>query len=230
MQNRLAVFSVAMFIAAFPASAAYHAVSEQKNDASNVRAEARQERLDNREATTQGQSDRNDISQRAAGQAKEDFRTSREKNRAELKEKLATIRDERKKAAVERIAENLNIANDKAVARFTEVVSKLDAIIAKLETRLAAESAQGKNVTAVTTALTTSKQAVDALRQAVVLQAGKSYFVTITTEGTLGTAVSTARQALHTDLRTIKSLLRESRSALDAVARAFRLLNTSSTE
>lgn len=142
--------------------------------------------------------------------------------RQALQEKLAQFRDDRKKQIVERLAKSLDELNTKMVRQFSEIVDKLDELLVSIGSRADKAEANGRDVSAVRSALTSAQTAVAAAREAVRTQAAKTYPVNLTSEDTARTDIAPVKQALEADLKAVRTLVQAARQAVAAAAQALR--------
>lgn len=128
----------------------------------------------------------------AVTQARDEAKAMVQAKREEFKTRLQTIKDQRKKTLVERIDAKIVEVNKNQTTRFTEVLSRLQTFLDKIN-KLITGTTVSADVTAAQTAIDEAKTAVEA-------QAAKSYTMTITDDTTLklnaGTTVSQFRQDL----------------------------------
>ncbi len=99
----------------------------------------------------------------------------------------------------------------------SQVLYKLEKVLDNIGTRAGKAEANGRDVSAVKTAITDAQNAIATSRTAIQTQAGKTYTIVINTENTLRQDVGQARQALHTDLVKIRDTVK---AAYDAVRKA----------
>lgn len=138
--------------------------------------------------------------------------------REELKERLVKIKDERKKQVVEKVDARLDEINKNRLDHFSAVLEKLEKILANIGNRAGKAEANGKDVSAVKTAITDATNAIAAARLAIQTQAGKTYKIEINTEDKLRVDVGNARQALHADLVAVQDKVKAAREAVHKAA------------
>lgn len=124
--------------------------------------------------------------------------------REELKTKLGQFKDEQKKRVTEQVSENLNKVNQNAVNRFTNNINELERALTNISTRADKATANGSDVSSVLAAIQIAKDAVELARNAVSVQAGKTYSVAISTEAKVANDLKVARDALHVDLKAVQ--------------------------
>ena len=148
-------------------------------------------------------------------------REERKENREEFKAKLAELKDENKKEVVERIDTRLTTLNTNMTDHFNKVLARLTEILNKIETRTNTAKTNGKDTSAVEAAIVSARTAISTAQAAVTTQKGKTYVITINTESTLRSDVSTVVQSLRTDLKALKEVVQSARKAVISAAVAF---------
>ena len=81
--------------------------------------------------------------------------------------------------------------------------------------------ANGRDVSSVRTLITEATGAINAARQAIQEQSGKTYIIAVNTEEFLKTDVGRTRQALHTDLVKVRQVVFAARDAVRKAAVAL---------
>jgi len=152
---------------------------------------------------------------------KEEAKSKIEAKRAELKERLTKIKDERKKQVVERIYNQVNELNERLLDHFSAVLEKLEKVLDRISNRAAKAEANGRDVSAVKTAIIEATNAIALSRTAIQNQAGKVYDPVINTESALKTDVGKIRQALHGDLAGVQETVKTSWEAVRKAATAL---------
>lgn len=150
---------------------------------------------------------------------KTEVKAKREQEKIALKTKLQAIRDDAKKAAVQRLDENMNKLNSSFAEKWTTVLTDLDTHLARLIDKASTTSAT--DTTAFTAAVDAARSAIASARTAVQAQAQKTYNFAISTEATLKTDVSAAREVLNTDLKSVKDLVQSAHLAVVKVLNEF---------
>lgn len=144
-----------------------------------------------------------------------------ETKREELKVRLEKIKDERKKNLVQKIDRSLDALNDRRVRHYTAVLDQIEKILERIDKRIERAEERGLNVTAVKAAEETAKVAIARSREAVKVQATKTYTITVGTEETLKENIRRARQALHNDLKNVEATVKAAREAVRKTAVAL---------
>ena len=120
--------------------------------------------------------------------------------REEFKKKLAEVKDARKRQTAERLEEQLNRLNKRWTDHFTNVLNRLEEILAKIELRAKKAETNGHDVAIVKTAIETARAAIKTAGDAVVVQAAKVYTVKFESESKLRETFKTVKEQLHKDL------------------------------
>jgi len=147
-----------------------------------------------------------------------ELQTTIQAHRDELKTKLQKIKDERKKMVVERIDQSLTDLNSRMMTHYVNVLNQIDDVLGRVVSRTDKAQANGKDVTAVRTAITNAQNAIAAARAAVAVQVSKVYSMSITSDTTLRSAVGAARQTLHDDLKKVADSVKAARDVVRQAA------------
>lgn len=142
--------------------------------------------------------------------------------REEFLTQLATIKDSNKQEIAEKISDNLTMANSKATDRMFAVLDKLDAVLTKVENKIAEAQADGTDTSAQELEITNAKTALEAAKDAVTTQAAKDYIITVGTDTTLRSDISTVVNQQKQDLRTTYETVRSARQAVRQAAKALK--------
>lgn len=167
-----------------------------------------------------------------AEQKREEFKQKLEDSRAEmkarmetkkqeLKDRLEVIKDEKKKAIVEKVDGRLDELNAKYLSHFSDVLEKISGVMIKINVRVEKAAANGLDVSAVRTAITTAESAIAASKTAIVSQSSKTYPIAVSDEATLRQNVDAARQALRADLQTVAQTVKDAKEAVRGIATAL---------
>jgi hypothetical protein len=101
---------------------------------------------------------------------------------------------------------------------FSDVLSKLDDILGRISSRTDKAETNGRDVSAVKTAIADAKTAIAAARSAIEVQSKKTYDMTISAEDALRRDVSKAREALRNDLVKVREAVFAARDAAHKAA------------
>lgn len=149
-------------------------------------------------------------------------KTEMEKKRLELKENLKKISDTRKQTAVENIDKKIEERNSHWVTHWNNVLTRLLAVVTKIEAKSAELASNGKDVSSITTAVTKAKTDITAAQQAVLTQSGKTYTLTIGSEETLGSNVRKVVTQFHTDVKLVIELINTARKSVSDALRVMK--------
>ena len=122
-------------------------------------------------------------------------------DRSEFRTRLSTIRDEKKKAIVDRTDKRIVEINANRTSIMTRHLTKIEETLNKIETRALEVEKKGKDISAVRAAIVTASTAIASAESAIATQAAKTYVINVTTEDSLGSAVSSTRMAFAKDLQ-----------------------------
>ncbi len=153
--------------------------------------------------------------------------------RANLVEKLKQIKDENKRKISESIYDKISALNNRLSDHFLAVLNQLEKVLNNIGSRADKAEGAGHDVSVVRTAIADAQKAIDLSREAVKIQAGKTYPIVISSStlsvsnssSTLSTKlkvdVGKARQMLHTDLVAVRATVFAARDAVHKAAQAL---------
>lgn len=144
-----------------------------------------------------------------------------EEKQKTLREKLQDIKEDRRKAIVENIDKRLDALNEQKTSHYAKALDQMDAVLGRIEERVQRAEAQEKDSAPAVAAITNAKNKIAAARSAVVVQAGKTYVITITTDAKLKDDVTKAREMLKADLVKVFGSVKDARDAVHAAAVAL---------
>ena len=158
----------------------------------------------------------------------------RENERENFRSKLNSIRDEKKKAIVDRTDKRIVEINLSRTNIMTRHIAKIEEVLNKIETRAIEVEKRGKDISAVRAAIVTARTAIASAKSAVTAQAVKTYVINVTTEDSLGSAVSSTRTAFAKDLQaahqSVVTARKSVRDVLTALAKVVGEKLTNTTE
>ena len=131
---------------------------------------------------------------------------AQQQKRAEFQEKIKAIKDQNKAKIAERINNQLEQINQRAITHFNNVLTRLTALLDKLEAK-----ATNKEIVAG------ARSAIEAARTAVEEQSNKTYVIEFTEESGLKVGASAAKTNLKTDLKAVKDKVMAAREAVVVV-------------
>lgn len=136
-----------------------------------------------------------------------------------FEQKLETIKDERKKDIVDKIDTRMSERNEKYVSRMTEIIEKLKNILSKISEKVAVLKTEGKDTTALDSAIDEAEAAIVAAEAAVTVQAGKEYVITLGSESALRITVGSVVSSFRGDLRVLHQAITKAKQAVMKAAR-----------
>lgn len=146
------------------------------------------------------------------------FNANLQSHKDDLTQRLLGIRSTAKRDIVQSIDDRFATINANVLARYTESLTKIQAVFTDINARQDASQSQGVDVSAVDDATAKASANVALARTAIINQTGKSYTIDISSEATLRADVQHTRDALHADLEKV-------RVAVAAVAESVRDVN-----
>jgi D-mannonate dehydratase len=147
-------------------------------------------------------------------------RNQREQDRMALQAKLQVVKDANKKAVVEKLYNNINDLNSNFVNAWTKNLSDLSSYVSALVSKASTASTTA-DLTAFNNAVTSANAAIAAAQTALTAQAAKTYTITVSTEANLKTDVSSVRNRLNGDLKSLRDLMQSAHSAVVKVLNEF---------
>lgn len=154
----------------------------------------------------------------------EQKKASVEAKRKDVKDKLAAIRDEKKKALIVRIQEKLANINTNRTDHLLKVLTRLEEILKKIETKTAELKGKGVNTSVVDAAVASAKTSIASAKTAVTTQAAKVYTITVNSETTAKNDVGLFMKGLEADLKTVRDLVKVANEAVMKAAVALKAL------
>lgn len=154
---------------------------------------------------------------------RQDRRDVLRNTKEDFKEKLKTIRDQRKSALVERIDERISTMNKAHTRRFSAVLEKLDIILNKISDKAQDAKPRGIDTSMVDTAIIVAKTAIDTAKEAVAMQAAKSYGIEVTSEAALKINVGSVVSVFRKDLRDVHKMVVDAKQAVQKAHRELAL-------
>lgn len=149
-------------------------------------------------------------------QAKKTQIASRE---AALTAKLKTFKDQKKATAAARVSENLNRINDKQTEQMLKHLTKMTAILDKLEARVNENRPDIKDPNLARVAIASAEAAIASASSAVTDQAGKDYTLQVSAESKIKTIAKAARDSLHADLKAVRDMVIDAKQSVAAAIR-----------
>lgn len=145
-----------------------------------------------------------------------------ETKKVQLKERLEKVRNEQKKKIVERISQQTNELNARMMNHFSQVLIRLEKVLANIVSRVDKAEANKWDVSAVRAMIVSAKEVITSAKTAIETQKAKTYTPEITgDEEKLKIEVGEARKALHGDLVIVKEKVKAAQEFVKAVAKAL---------
>ncbi|MFA7201841.1 MAG: hypothetical protein WC099_02520 [Candidatus Paceibacterota bacterium] len=139
--------------------------------------------------------------------------------RETLQTQVKKIKDTQKQETVLFVQDSLNSLNTKITNQLLEVTDKLGVILKNISSRTEKTKVQGIDVTTVETAIQTATNALQATRDAIKIQAGKTYDIAISGTGiAIQQDVIKARQSLMSDLSATRVVVQKARDTMQQAA------------
>lgn len=154
----------------------------------------------------------------------EQKKASVEGKRQEVKDKLAAVRDEKKKALIVRIGEKLANINKNRTDHLLKILTRLEEILKKIETKTAELKGKGVNTSTVDAAIASAKTSIASAKTAVTTQAAKVYTITVNSETTAKNDVGLFMKGLEADLKTVRDLVKVAQESVMKAAVALKAL------
>ncbi len=141
---------------------------------------------------------------------------------AQLNVKLRGIKDARKKELVKKISDHLCMARDDRVNSLNQRLKIMTDILARVGEKASAAQAKGKDITAVTTAVTNANQAISTAQSAVNDFSSSSCVLTISgDELKLGREAKSANQQLTNEVKAVGEKVAVARKAVGGAVQAL---------
>ena len=153
---------------------------------------------------------------------KAELKSTMEARRAELKQKLATFKDQKKAEIASRVDSTLGEINQKRSTFFTETIDRIDGVLVKISSRADKAEAAGKDVSDVRAKVTSATAAIASARAAITAQASKDYTLTVSSDETVKTDASAARDSLKADLESVRAAVKTAYDAVKSAAQALK--------
>lgn len=155
---------------------------------------------------------------------REEMRENIKEKREEFKEKMQALRDERKKNIIERLDEKMSTINTNTTNRMLAHLEKMEDILGRLQEKVNAFKAEGKDTTNAQNAIDSAQSVIDSAKGAVTAQVGKDYTPAISDESTLRAVVGTSMSGLRTDLAALhKKVMDAKQAVMKAVSEVAKL-------
>ncbi len=154
----------------------------------------------------------------AISATKEEAAVIRERKREELQTKLQNIKDEKKQQIITRIDENMNSLNERITSNFATAIEKMEVILANIATRADKVSITGANTSEIRAKIQTVTDLISSAREALRIQTGKTYGITIESEDTAKSNIQVVKNQLVDDLQKIRESIQTIKQAIKEIA------------
>ena len=142
---------------------------------------------------------------------------------AQLRQRLQQFKDQTKALLVDRINTVLDQINQRQTQQMKKHLEKMSAILDRVEERVNEATTSGQNTASASAAINDANEAIASASAAVDEQMAMDYTIAVSTESAVRVDAKKARDALHQDLRDVRSLVI---AAKQAVANAIKVTAT----
>lgn len=130
-------------------------------------------------------------------------REQMEAKREEAKQRISGIRDKKKQELALKLANQFEELNKKWTDHFIQLLERYEAVLVKIQERTDIAATNGKDITAVNSAIQSADTAIENARTAVVAQSAKAYVLDASAlANTTATATASGQDKLLKSLRT----------------------------
>lgn len=154
-------------------------------------------------------------------QKKEELSEKREALQGDLRTRLDSLKDEKKKDLVLRINEQLARVHDRVLDNLTKSLASIEDVLKRVSVRADVLQGQGRDVSAVRSAIVTAQTAIEKARVAIQEQSGKTYVITFDSENALKNVVGKIRSQMEKDLKVVRDFVHKAREAVRAAVQAL---------
>lgn len=140
------------------------------------------------------------------------------------------IKDSTKQVVMTRINAQMNKVNENLTKMWQRLIDRLQELAGKLQTRIDALTADGKDTATAQTALDEANAALITAENAVISQSQKEYAIEFTDENGLRVGATTAKTTLRADLKAVHDLIKTAREKLHAALLAAKQIQGEKNE
>ena len=158
------------------------------------------------------------VGQQASNEKKMEAMEKSKGKRADFQEKLSGMSDERKKSLIQRIDAKLTELNNRRTTHMLNALTRLEAILAKIQEEAEVVKAGGATTTTLDAAITEAQAALTTAKEAVMAQQAKDYAIELTTEAQARATVGKSVSGLQADLRTTRQAVIAAKQAVKNAA------------
>jgi len=127
-----------------------------------------------------------------------------ELKKKDFKDSLTKIKDEQKKTKTEKIVTTIEELNTKLIGQLSDKIDQIETVLLSVKSRMTKAEEKGLDVTLVKGQITLAEKAIADARDAIKVQAAKSYTTTITDEAKLKEEMQALRDTFKTDIKTLR--------------------------
>lgn len=193
------------------------AIKEKRDDAHELIKEKREGLLESIQ-------EKRDLFKEEFEARKDEVQAKREEARAKFQESLKKIKDEAKRAKVESIATTIPELNVTLTTRASERVTQIETVLVAIESRTDKAATAGIDVSGVRTRIASAETAIASARAAIVVQLGKTYAVTITSDTTAKGTLEATRNAFRSDIKIMNTAVKAAHDATRKAAEALKAI------
>jgi len=136
--------------------------------------------------------------------SKEAAKKEVELKKKNFKDSLTKIKDEQKRTRTENIVTNLEELNTKLTGQLSDKIDQIETVLLSIKSRMTKAEEKGLDVTSVKAQITLAEKAIADARDAIKVQAAKSYTTTITDEAKLKEEMQALRDTFKVDITLVR--------------------------
>lgn len=166
---------------------------------------------------------RKDDAQERVEKMREERSDKMEEMRADWHKRFGAISDEKKAKIAEQLADQMNKLNETLTNHYLDYLAHLSTVVGKIETRVT-ELGAGANTAPVVTKIQAAKASIEAAQNATIIQQGKIYDVTFTSQDKLRDAFQKVKKQMQDDQTALRAKLTSAKQAVQDAFAALKLL------
>lgn len=147
-----------------------------------------------------------------------------------FKQQIQAMRDANKKTIVEKVNNGITNANTNRTNMMNNALTRFTAILSDLSTKSATLKSQGKNTTALDSAITSAQTAVANAQAAVTVQKAKTYSANISDETLLRSPIAQMVLQFKSDILSTYQLVLTAKQAVVAALKEYEKLQPVNNE
>ena len=158
-----------------------------------------------------------------AEQAREKLKLELQQKREEAKKKLQSVKDEAKRRILQQVTTQIDALNDLKAEHLTNVVTQIEGVLGRIETKITTAKTEGKDVAAAEAAVATAKVKIAEAKSAIATEAAKVYEIKITdqTAAALRGQFQTTKKLFSDDIKAVHEKVKAARDAVRQAIIAF---------